>query len=82
MLVKEVPAVLNLKLDVLDSFLNLDVELLLPPWLLAVQRLVELLENTEVCAGWGPYQKIGGFLLHPLPRSLLVIISVEVPAVG
>ena len=74
-LVKEVPAILNLEFvegaaefDVLDRFLHLDVELLLLPWLLAVHRLVELLENTEVCAGWGPYQKIGGFLLHPLPR--------------
>ena len=75
MLMKEVPAVLNLELvegtaelNVLDRFLHLDVELLLPPWLLTVHRLVELLENTEVCAGWGPYQEIGGCFLHPLPR--------------
>ena len=89
MLVKEVPAALNLvfakgaaELDVLDRFLSLPVEFLLPPRLLAVHHLVELLENTKVRAGWRPNQEIGGFLSHPLPRNSLVIFSVDVPAVG
>ena len=57
MLVKELPAVLNLelvegvaKLDVLDCFLGLPVELLLLPWLVVVHYLVDLLENTEIHA--------------------------------
>ena len=62
MLVKEVPDVPNrefvegaAELDVLDRLLGLPVELLLPPWLVAVHCLVELLENTELRAGWKPY---------------------------
>ena len=56
MFVKEMPAILNLELvqgaaelDALDCSVGLPVELLLPPWLVAVHYLVELLENNEVC---------------------------------
>ena len=64
MLVKEVPAVLNLEfvegtaeLDVLNRFLGFPVEFILPPWLLTVHRLVTLLEHAKVCARWRPIKR-------------------------
>ena len=89
MLVTEVPAVLTLEfvegateLDVLDRPLRLSVELLPRPWLVAAHCLIELLEDAGIRAGRRPYQQIGGFLSHTLPRKSLVIFPIEVPAAG